>query len=176
MEKETKKYLIIGTALVVSIGIGVVLWKKYQASSDTSEAASNAAADQSNQDELALIESSLEANAYAGEAGAQSYSPAVIGTGTPQTLAQEVTALEAALGFGPGVTASPTPIPTTPTTPAPTAAPSPTPAPAVPSPTTPVETGSPITVTTPMAEAIQYEHGAPIFEAEGVPGEGVNVS
>jgi hypothetical protein len=175
MEKETKKYLIIGTALVVSIGIGVVIWKKYQTSSDSNDAANSAAANQSNQDELALLESSLEANAYAGQAGAQSYSPAVIGTGTPETLAQEVTSLEAALGFGPGLTTTPVPSTTTPTTTTPTTSAPSTTTPTTPN--TPVEaSGTPIAIASPAAEAIQYEHGAPMFESEGVPGEGVNVS
>lgn len=170
MEKETKKYLIIGTALVVSIGIGVVLWKKYQ----TTSTASNAASDQSNQDELALLESSLEANAYAGESGAESYSPAVVGSGTPQTLAEEVTSLENALGFGPPPTTTPTtPTPTTPTTPI-TPAPAPTNPPA-----TPPATGSPTPVpTTPeteLANGIQYLHGSPVLQMDGVPGEGIPI-
>lgn len=168
MEKETKKYLIIGTALVVSIGIGVVIWKKFQ----SSNSATAAAADQSNQDELALLSASLESNAYAGQAGATSYSPSVVGTSTPKSLADEVLALESALGFGP------------PTTPAPTGTPS-TSAPPVP--TTPVATGSPtpnpsthpidVAGHSPsMSEMIRYNHGSPLFEAEGVPGEEVRIS
>jgi hypothetical protein len=170
MEKETKKYLIIGTALVVSIGIAVVIWKKYQ----TSNTASSAASDQSNQDELALLESSLEANAYAGQAGAASYSPAVVGTGTPTSLADEITALETALGFGPPATAA-NPLPTATGAPAPTPTPAPTPvASPTPAPAAPIETAgnNPATV----ADAIRYQHGSPIFEAEGVPGEGVMLS
>lgn len=176
MEKETKKYLIIGTVLVISIGIGVVIWKKYQSSSSESSAAS----DQSNQDELALLSASLEANAYAGQAGAASYSPSVVGTGTPTSLADEVLKLEAALGFGPtpatppAATGSPTPSPTTP--------------PTTPPVTPPSATGSPAPVAdVPIADAngnihggvsemIRYKHGAPIFEMDGVPGEGVTVS
>lgn len=170
MEKETKKYLIIGTALVVSIGIGVVIWKKYQ----TSSTASTAASDQSNQDELALLESSLEANAYAGQAGAASYSPAVVGTSTPTSLADEVTALETALGFGPSTTAA-NPPPTATGAPAPTPTPTPTPvATPTPAPAAPIESAGTNPVTT--ADAINYKHGSPIFEMEGVPGEGVNIS
>lgn len=165
MEKETKKYLIIGTTIVVSVGIGVLLWKKYQ----TASAASGAAADQSNQDELSLLAASLESNAYAGQAGFSNYSPAVIGAGTPKTLAEEVLALEQELGIAPASTS--------PSAPAPTASGgnAPTPAPA-PSHRTPAPAQDGHYIPEDSSEMIRYNHGAPLFEMDGVRGEGVLVS
>lgn len=158
MEKETKKHLIVGVALVVSIGIGVVVWKKYQSSSSATAAASN----QSNQDQLALELAALSANAYAGQSGgAQTFSsPAAVSSGPQQTLSEEVIALENALGFGP----APTPAPATPT---------------IPTATTPTTPTAPTTTTTPImggsgvSEMIRYNHGEPLFSMDGVTHEGL---
>lgn len=169
MEKETKKYLIIGAVLILTVSIGVVLWKKYQ----TESTASQTPTDQSNQDELALLAASLSSNAYAGQVGgAQPFSASVVGGSVPQSLADEVLALERALGFVPDTpTTTPTPTtPTTPTVPAPTASPAPTPAPEP-------ETGQPTPrFPHPASEVIKYHHGAPLFEMDGVAHEGVIVS
>lgn len=116
MEKETKKYLIIGTTIVVVVGIGVFLWKKHQ-SGDTNAAAAPTGTDQATQDELSLLAATLENNAYAGSdtgTGAPTYAAAAVGAGLPQSLAAEVTALEQALGFAPTPT---TPSPAPPVTP-----------------------------------------------------------
>lgn len=175
MEKETKRYLIIGTTIVVTVGIGVVLWKKYQ----TSSSASAAASDQSNQDELSLLAASLESNAYASATGGgASYSPQMVGIGAPQSLADEVLSLEQALGFAP---TTPTPAPSSPSTPAasgggnpsPSPAPSPTPTPGAPAPVNP---STVVHNEVPTNELIRYNHGSPIFEMDGVTGEGVLVS
>lgn len=166
MEKETKKYLIIGTTLVVTVGIAVVLWKKYQ----TQSAAGAAAADQSNQDELSLLAASLESNAYASQTS--SYSPAVVGASTPKSLADEVLALEQALGIAP--TSSPVPAPKMPpsgsgNTPVATPA-----SPALPKQTAPEFPAPAHDI--PTSEMIRYNHGAPLFAMDGVTGEGVLVS
>jgi hypothetical protein len=145
MEKETKKYLLIGGALIISVSIGVLLWKKYQSSSSSSQAAT----DQSNQDELALEAAALANNAYAGQAGgAQPFSVATVGGAVPQTLAQEITAIEEALGIAPPATGTTT----TTTTPA--------------TPTTPAENASPATATAPLTGggSTVKSSGAPIFE------------
>jgi hypothetical protein len=95
MSPETKKYLIYGTFIVVAAGVGVFVWKKYQDSSS----ASSAAEDQSNQDELALLSSALESNAYAGSGSGGDFTSTVATGTTSQTLAQEILALEQALGI-----------------------------------------------------------------------------
>lgn len=166
MEQETKRHLIIGVAIVVSVSIGLVIWKKYQ----TSSTASAAASDQSNQDQLALELAALSANAYGGQAGgAQNFSsPAAVGSGVSQSLADEVSAIENALGFGPAAH-----VPATSTTATPTA------------PTTPVTTPTPTATNTPVpsslieggtSQMIKYNHGQPLFEMDGVTSEGHTVA
>lgn len=177
MEKETKKYLIIGAVLILTVSIGVVLWKKYQ----TGEATNQAASDQSNQDELALLASSLASNAYAGQVGgAQPYSASVVGSSVPQSLSDEVLALERALGFAPPDTTTPVPTGATPAAGAPAsgAPANPPQAPAQNTGTTGDAThGQPTPlVPHPASEMIKFNHGAPLFEMDIVSHEGVTVA
>jgi hypothetical protein len=167
MEKETKKYLIIGGVLILTVSVGVVIWKKYQVSSDSSAAAT----DQANQDALSLEAASLASNAYAGS-GAASYSPQLAGASTPTSLADEVLALERALGFNPSPTPPATSTPPSGSASVPTSGSAPTP------PTAPAQTGdgSVHPIVHPAISEIKYHHGAPDFEPEGVMHEGVLVS
>lgn len=100
MKEETKKYLIIGGGLVIAIAVGIIVYKKYEASAG----ASQAAADQSTQDELAYLEAQSMDNAYAGFGGGGGVGS--IGVASPpsvsgMTFAQEIASIEQAFGFGP---------------------------------------------------------------------------
>ena len=164
MEKETKKLLVIGGAIVLAVGIGVILWKKYQSSSVATEAAQT----QSSQDELELVAASLANNAYAGQSGgAQPFTPAVTGGHIPQSLADEILAIEKALGLLPEEPPAPTtPQVTTPPTTPPTETKPSRGSPSIPSPAHHA----------PPSEIIRYNHGMPLFEIGDVNNEGALVS
>lgn len=101
MKEETKKYLIIGGGLIVAVAVGIIVYKKYEAGAG----ASQAAADQSTQDELAYLEAQSMDNAYAGFGGGGG-GVGSIGIASPppvsgMTFAQEIASIEQAFGFGP---------------------------------------------------------------------------
>lgn len=99
LSPETKHILIIGGALVLAVVLGIVVYKKYEANSQASAAAN----DQSEQDQLAYIESLMEGGAGYddfGDTGAGS----VTLPGAPassMSLADELQQIESAFGFGP---------------------------------------------------------------------------
>jgi hypothetical protein len=97
MTEQTKKYLIIGGGFVLAIVVGIIVYKKYEAGST----ASQAAADQSSQDELAYLEAQSMQNAYAGFSGGGGISVASPTSPTGTSLAQEIQAIEQAFGYGP---------------------------------------------------------------------------
>src|SRR5579859_3390111 len=171
MEKETKKYLIIGTTIVVTVGVGVLLWRKYQ----TQSASTAAATDQSNQDELSLLAASLESNAYASTTGGSSgFSPQAVGAGTPKSLADEVLALEQALGFAPTTPSSSTAAPTGSGSGTPSTTPASSPPSSTGAPTEPIPVSNPARPAHEViSEMLKYHHGSPLFEMDGVQGEGV---
>lgn len=102
MTQQTKHYLIIGGGLVLAVALAVILYKRYQASSTASQAAT----DQSNQDALAYLEASSVNSPY-GYAGGGGSTISLAPAGTQQTLAQQVAAIEQAFGFGPPSSSTP---------------------------------------------------------------------
>ncbi|HXT74614.1 MAG TPA: hypothetical protein VN785_12245 [Candidatus Angelobacter sp.] len=121
MTQQTKHYLIIGGGLVVAVALAVILYKRYEASSTASQAAT----DQSNQDALAYLEASSTNSPY-GYAGGGGSTVSLAPAGTQQTLAQQVAAIEQEFGFGPPAAPAPTPA-STPTSGSPAGPSAPTP-------------------------------------------------
>lgn len=104
MTEQTKRYLIIGGGLVLAVALAVILYKRYQANSSASQAAS----DQSNQDALAYLEASSVSSPY-GYAGGGGSTISLAPAGTQQTLADEIAAIEKEFGFGPSSSPASTP-------------------------------------------------------------------
>lgn len=97
MTEQTKKYLIVGGGLVLAVIVGIIVYKKYEAGAN----ASQAAADQSTQDELAYLEAQGANNAYGGGfSGVGSIGVASPSSAGGTTLAEEIQSIEQAFGFG----------------------------------------------------------------------------
>ena len=96
MTAETKKHLMYGGALIVSVVLGIIVYKRYEAGAQSSQAAS----DQANSDELAYIESLALQNPYGSSAA--SGSSIVLPTAPAQSsIADELASLEQAFGLAP---------------------------------------------------------------------------
>lgn len=100
MSPETKKHLILGGGLIVAVVLGIIVYKKFQANSQTSQAAN----DQASQDELAYIESmALDGGGYSDySSGAAGSSVTIPSAPATQSLADEINSIEQAVGFGAG--------------------------------------------------------------------------
>ena len=98
MTPEIKRSLIIGGGLILAVVLGIVVYKKYEANSQTSQAAS----DQASQDELAYIESmALSGGAYASYGGGAGSAITIPSAPATQSLADEIAGIEQAFGFAP---------------------------------------------------------------------------
>jgi len=124
MTPQTKHHLIVGGGLVVAVVVAIIVYKKYEAQSGGTQSASQAAADQQNQDALAYLEASSLNSPYAydtsGAGGGVSLPSSPSSTNAAQSIADELASIEQAFGFAPPAPSSPAPTPT----PAPAAAPS----------------------------------------------------
>lgn len=98
MTQETKHSLIVGGGLILAVVLGIIVYKKYEANSQTSQAAS----DQASQDELAYIESMSMQGAYAGYGGGSALT--IPSPPATQSLADQISSLEQAFGFAPAAT------------------------------------------------------------------------
>lgn len=97
LSPETKHALIIGGGLIVAVVVAIVVYKKYQVSSQAGQAAS----DQATQDELAYIEEqSLEGGAEFGSVDTSGSSVTLPSAPASQSLAQEIQSIEGAFGLG----------------------------------------------------------------------------
>lgn len=104
MTPETKHALILGGGLIVAVVLGIIVYKKYEASSQADQAAS----DQASQDTLAYIESMALGGAYpAFGGGAGGSSLTLPSPPATQSLADEITQLEQAFGFAAPASTSP---------------------------------------------------------------------
>lgn len=105
MTPETKHYLFIGGGLILATIIGIIVYKRYEAGASASQAAS----DQQNADELALLEATATDNPYASfTSGAAGGSTISLGSAGPQqSLAEQLGSLEQLFGFGPPASSSP---------------------------------------------------------------------
>jgi hypothetical protein len=107
MTEQTKHYLIVGGGLVVSVAVAIIVYKKFEVSSQASQAA-NA---QANQDELAELEASAIDDPYGyADASAADTGISFPSAGNSQSIAQELQAIEQEFGFdtGTGSAGSPT--------------------------------------------------------------------
>lgn len=100
---ETKHVLIIGGALIAAVVLGIIVYKKFEANSQASQAAN----DQSEQDQLAYLESmGLEGGYGYGstydEFGDTTGTSAITLPTSPtsDSLAQEIQGIESAFGLG----------------------------------------------------------------------------
>jgi len=100
MSPETKKYLIYGSGIVVVAAVGVFFYKRTQGSAATDQTSTS-------ESELELLAAALQSNQYAAGGGGQSYLPAT-GQSHPPSLADEILALEQALGLAPPAAPAPT--------------------------------------------------------------------
>lgn len=97
LSPETKHSLIIGGGLVLAVVLGIIVFKKYEANSQADQAAS----DQQTQDALDYLESMDLSGGYGALMGSSGGSSLSIPTAPAnQSLAQEISALESAFGFG----------------------------------------------------------------------------
>lgn len=100
LTEQTKHYLIVGGGLILAVIVAIVVYKKYQVSSQ----ASQAAADQANSDDLAYLEASSMDNAY-GDGGlaadtAASSIALPSASSSSESLAQELQQIEELFGYG----------------------------------------------------------------------------
>ncbi len=104
MIPETKKYLLLGGGLIAATVIGIVVYKKYEANSQASQAAS----DQSTQDQLAYIESmALSGGPYAQDGGAVSSAITLPSAPAMPSLVDQISQLETAFGLAPTAPVTP---------------------------------------------------------------------
>jgi hypothetical protein len=97
MTEETKKHLIFGGALIVATIAGIILYKKFQVSSQANQAAN----DQATQDELDYLETMVGAGgAYASAGGVSDTITAPTAPALP-SIGDELQQLEQAFGFAP---------------------------------------------------------------------------
>lgn len=97
MTPETKRSLILGGGLILAVVLGIVVYKKYEANSQASQASS----DQATQDELAYIESlSLSGGGYSDYGGGAGSAITIPSPPATQSLAQELAQIEQTFGFG----------------------------------------------------------------------------
>lgn len=97
LSPETKHSLIIGGGLVLAVVLGIIVFKKYEANSQADQAAS----DQQTQDALDYLESMDLSGGYGALMGSSGGSSLSIPTApASQSLAQEISSLESAFGFG----------------------------------------------------------------------------
>ena len=101
MTAETKKHLLYGGALIVAVVLGIIVYKRYEAGAQSSQAAS----DQANSDELAYIESLALQNPY-GSSAASGSSIALPTAPAQSSIADELASLEQAFGLSPATPAS----------------------------------------------------------------------
>lgn len=100
LSPETKHILMIGGALVLAVVLGIVVYKKYEANSQATQAAN----DQGTQDELAYLETLMGSGGdYGNYYGDTSGESAITLPATPassMSLADELQQIESAFGFG----------------------------------------------------------------------------
>lgn len=96
MTDKTKHYLILGGGLVVAVSVAIVVYKKYQANSS----ASQAAAEQQSNDELAYLEASSLDSPYGYDDSDSGDSIALPSSDSSDSLAQELESIECLFGEG----------------------------------------------------------------------------
>lgn len=96
MTHETKKYLILGGGLIAAVVLGIIVYKKFQVSSQADQAASN----QANQDELEyLAAEDAYGSPYASGGGTSTDSITLPSEPSLPSITDELTAIEQAFGL-----------------------------------------------------------------------------
>lgn len=107
LSPETKHTLMIGGALILAVVLGIIVYKKFEANSQASQAATSAANDQADQDTLAYLESlALGGGDYSSYEGSGGSSITIPSAPASTSLAQELSSIEQAFGYG--TTSTPT--------------------------------------------------------------------